>query len=112
MRRYETLEKFMQRELLRDAESQRSFLETCLEEYVEDHDPAGLLLGVRSVILARGLESVAEKLSRDPEELRRFLQDFDKVELDKILELITALGYRFTLRDVFAEDREPTKETA
>ncbi len=75
------------------------YLETALEEYQEDGNPAPLLLAFRHVALAQGgMAKLAEKTDLNRETLYRTLSNKGNPRVLTLAKLLQALGFHLAIK--------------
>lgn len=75
------------------------YLQTALEEYQEDNDPAPLLLAFRHVALAQGgLSTLAKKAELNRETLYRTLSQHGNPKLQTVGKILSALGFHLVVQ--------------
>jgi len=74
-------------------------LQTALEEYQEDNDPAPLLLAFRHVTLAQGgIAKLAKKANLNRETLYRTLSQKGNPKLNTFGKLLNGLGFHLEVK--------------
>ena len=91
---------------LSELEEAIGYLEVVLEEYQNDGDTFGFLIGLRNVIEAQGgVSEFARRTKIDPQDWLRALSSNDRQDLDTLQAVLNDLGDR--LSNVKSEDESP-----
>ena len=84
---------------LKDKKEAEIYLQTAIEEYMEDNDPAPLLLAFRHVAMAQGgMGVLAEKSHLSRETLYRTLSRKGNPKLQTVSKLLHALGFSLAVK--------------
>ena len=85
-------------ESLKDPLEARVYLEAALEEYEETRETAPLLLALKDVAKAQGgVGALSRRAGLNREHLYRVLSSKSQPRLDKMLAIVSALGFRIRL---------------
>ena len=85
-------------EALKDPVEARAYLEVALDECEASGETAGLLLALRDVAQAQGgVGALADRSGLHRDQLYRILSSRSKPQLDKLMAIISALGFRLRL---------------
>jgi len=85
-------------EALKDSEEAQAYLEAALEEYEEMGETEPLLLALKDVTKAQGgVGKLARRAGLNREHLYRVLSSKSQPRLDKLLAILSALGFRVRL---------------
>lgn len=85
-------------ESLKDPLEARAYLEAALEEYEETRETAPLLLALKDVAKAQGgVGALSRRAGLNREHLYRVLSSKSQPRLDKMLAIVSALGFRIRL---------------
>lgn len=85
-------------EALKDPEEAQAYLEAALQEYEESGQTEGLLLALRDVAKAQGgVGELARRAGINREHLYRVLASKSQPRLDKLLTILSGLGFRVRL---------------
>ena len=85
-------------ETLKEPEEAQAYLEVALEEYEETGDTSPLLLALKDVANAQGgVGDLAKRAGLNREHLYRVLSSKSQPKLDKLLAIISGLGFRMRL---------------
>ena len=80
-------------EKLADLDAAMLHLEVVLEDYQNDGDAFGFLIGLRSVVEAQGgVNEFAQQIDIDPRDWLKVLSSNDKQDLDTLEEILNDLG--------------------
>ncbi|HLB57971.1 MAG TPA: addiction module antidote protein [Gammaproteobacteria bacterium] len=83
---------------LRNKKRAAAYLQTAIEEYQEDNDPAPLLLAFRHVAMAQGgVAQLAKKTNLNRETLYRTLSRKGNPRLQTLGKLLNALGFHLAV---------------
>ena len=86
---------------LKNKKKSIAYLQTAIEEYQEDSDPAPLLLAIHHVALAQGgMAELAKKTNLNRETLYRTLSAKGNPRLKTVGHLLRALGFRLTVKSL------------
>lgn len=85
-------------ESLKDPLEARAYLEAALEEYEETGETSPLLLALKDVAKAQGgVGALSRRAGLNREHLYRVLSSKSQPRLDKMLAIVSALGFRVRL---------------
>ena len=85
-------------ESLKDPVEARAYLEVALEEYEETGQTDSLLLALKDVAKAQGgVGALSQRAGLNREHLYRVLSSKSPPRLDKLLTIVSALGFRVRL---------------
>ena len=92
MRKMRTFHEYLMEDLS-DLEEGIGYLEVVVEEYYNDGDVFGFLIGLRSVVEAQGgVNEFVRRTDLDPRDWLKVLSDNDKQDLDTLEVILNDLG--------------------
>lgn len=80
---------------LQDPEFAQEFLNAAFKDYQHNHDMKSLLLSLRHIAAAYGIETLAKKTGRSRGSLYKSLNENGDPKFSTILELLKVLGFEF-----------------
>ncbi len=85
-------------ESLRNKKLAEAYLDTALEEFIQDHNKASFLRALHDVAVAQGgLSKLSKKTSLNRQNLYKALSEKGNPTIDTIGSIIKALGLRMTI---------------